>query len=98
MPKLMLLTTDRSYRNNAFFQAAQRLDIDVLPVVDMTLALAAQLAAAHRRRLRPPDATRRRRWRGHSRAHRCPCCAGRGRRSGRLVAAKNRAAPGPASQ
>ncbi|MEZ4556842.1 MAG: hypothetical protein R2854_10410 [Caldilineaceae bacterium] len=42
MPKLMLLTTDRSYRNNAFFQAAQRLDIDVLPVVDMTPALAAQ--------------------------------------------------------
>ena len=42
MPKIMLLTTDRSYRNNAFFQAAQRLDIDVLPVVDMTPALAAQ--------------------------------------------------------
>ncbi len=38
--RLMLLTGARSYRAGAFHHAAERLDIDVLPVVNMASALA----------------------------------------------------------
>ncbi|MEM7131452.1 MAG: ATP-grasp domain-containing protein [Chloroflexota bacterium] len=38
--RIMLLTTSRSYRNTAFMQAAQRLGIEVLQVVNMQTELA----------------------------------------------------------
>lgn len=38
--RMMLLTTARSYRGGAFLQAAERLGIEVIPVVDMAPALA----------------------------------------------------------
>lgn len=39
-PRLLLLTTARSYRNDAFLQAANRLGIELIQVVDMTRELA----------------------------------------------------------
>jgi biotin carboxylase len=38
--RIMLLTTPHSYRDGPFLQAAQRLNIEVLPVVDMSSTLA----------------------------------------------------------
>lgn len=39
-PRLLLLTTARSYRNDAFLQAANRLGIELVQAVDMTRELA----------------------------------------------------------
>lgn len=38
--RILLLTTTRSYRNDAFLQAANRLDIELIQAVDMTKELA----------------------------------------------------------